>query len=473
LSRLIIVSNRVNPPADAGVASSGGLAMALAAALRDGRGVWFGWSGRTVETYTGQLTVQRVGEVTVALVDLEGQDLDEYYNGYANRTLWPLFHYRTDLAEYERTYHEGYRRVNERFARALAPLLAEDDLIWVQDYHLLPLARELRSLGVSNPIGFFLHIPWPSRRLFMTLPDGHELVRALFEYDLIGFQAADHCDAFTDYVSFETGGEIGPSGDLQAFDRSVRVGVFPVGIDAAEFVEAARQPPAVLQYERLQESKAGRTMLLGIDRLDYSKGLEERFQAYERFLAEHPERHGHLFYLQIATRSREEVDAYQDLRARLDAVSGRINGDYADLDWTPLRYVSRAYRRDELAGVYRAADVALVTPLRDGMNLVAKEFVAAQDAEDPGVLILSRFAGAADQLREALIVNPLSRDEVSDAIRRAIGMPLAERRRRWEAMMAEVAASDAIVWRDDFVAALAAARERGSRPAAPHPAPSA
>jgi trehalose 6-phosphate synthase len=455
LSRLIIVSNRVNPPSDVGVATTGGLVMALAAALRDGQGVWFGWSGDTVATYTGQLSVRRVGDVTVALLGLEAQDLDEYYNGYANRTLWPLFHYRTDLAEYERSFHEGYQRVNERFARALTPLLAPDDLIWVQDYHLIPLARELRRLGVGNRIGFFLHIPWPARRLFLTLPGGRELVRSLFDYDLVGFQARDHRDAFTDYVVHEGGGAVAGN-ELRAFGERLRTGVFPIGIDASEFVRAAQDGPARAQFERLQQSKGGRQMLLGVDRLDYSKGLEERFQAYERLLADNPQRHGQLFYLQVATPSRGDVDAYQDLRSRLDSISGRINGAHADLDWTPLRYVSRPYRRDQLAGVYRAAEVALVTPLRDGMNLVAKEYVAAQDPENPGVLILSEFAGAADQLIEALIVNPFSRDDVVDAILRAIEMPLTERRTRWEAMMGSVMADDVNAWRDSFVEALSA-----------------
>lgn len=455
MSRLIIVSNRVNPPADAGVATNGGLAMALAAALRGGRGVWFGWSGATVETYTGQLAVQRVGDVTVALVDLEPQDLDEYYNGYANRTLWPLFHYRTDLAEFERTFHEGYQRVNERFARALAPLLTPDDMIWVQDYHLIPLARELRRLGVRNRIGFFLHIPWPSRRLYQTLPGGRELVGALFDYDLVGFQTEDHRNAFADYVTHEAEG-VREGDELRAFGARMQTGVFPIGIDAEEFVEGARRPAAQAQFDRLQASKAGRQMLLGIDRLDYSKGLEERFQAYERFLVDNPDEHGKLFYLQIATPSRDGLHAYQDLRGRLESISGRINGAHADLDWTPLRYVSRPYRRDELAGVYRAAEVGVVTPLRDGMNLVAKEYVAAQDPADPGVLILSEFAGAAEQLADALIVNPFSRDEVADALLRAIRMPRDERRRRWESMMQSVRGHDVERWRDLFVEALSA-----------------
>ena len=456
MSRLIIVSNRVNPPSDAGVATTGGLAMALAAALRDGRGVWFGWSGETAESYTGQLSVRRVGDVTVALVDLEQQDLEEYYNGYANRTLWPLFHYRTDLAEYERNFHEGYQRVNERFARALAPLLTPNDLIWVQDYHLIPLARELRRLGAKNRIGFFLHIPWPARQLVTTLPRHRQLVEALFAYDLIGFQTEDWLDAFKDYVVNEIGGEVLSDARIKAFGKTVRAGAFPIGIDAEEFSGIAASDAAVESEARMRDSAAGRQMIVGVDRLDYSKGLEERLHGYEQFLRDHPELHEKVFLLQIAPPSRDEVDSYQDMRGHLDALTGRINGEFSTMDWVPVRYVNKAHRRDELAGVYRAAAVGLVTPLRDGMNLVAKEYVAAQDPEDPGVLILSEFAGAADQLLEALIVNPFSRDDVADAILRAIQMPLAERRTRWEAMMGTVMADDVNAWRDSFVEALSA-----------------
>jgi trehalose 6-phosphate synthase len=453
MGRLIVVSNRVNPPADAGVGTAGGLAMALAAALREDKGIWFGWSGQTVEKSAGQLSIQKIGGVTVALIDLEEQDRQEYYNGYANRTLWPLFHYRTDLANFERSFGEGYQRVNELFAATLAPLIEAGDLIWVQDYHLIPLARELRRRGVANRIGFFLHVPWPARMVFTTLPRHRELVESLFAYDLVGFQTEEYCEAFLDYVAHEAEGRIG-EGRIEAFGRSVRVGAFPIGIDAADFAASEHTEAARAYRGRLFASKYPRKMLLGVDRLDYSKGLEERFLAYERFLSMNPDQHEQVFLLQIATPSRDEVDAYQDLRNRLDTISGRINGEYASVDWVPLRYVNRSYRRDELFGVYRSADVGLVTPLRDGMNLVAKEYVAAQEPSDPGVLILSQFAGAAAQMTEALIVNPFSRDDVADAIRRALDMPLPERRARWEALMEHVTRDDVTQWREDFVAAL-------------------
>lgn len=454
MGRLIVVSNRVSSPADSGAGSVGGLAMALGAALREYSGVWFGWSGQTVDQYTGKLRVERQAGVTLATVDLEEQDRNEYYNGYANRTLWPLFHYRTDLTAYERSFDAGYQRVNARFAEALAPLIQPDDFIWVQDYHLALLGRELRALGLRNRLGFFLHIPWPGRRTFTTLPRHRELVTALLDYDLIGFQADDFRDAFADYIVQTAKGKVAPDGTVRALGRTSRIGAFPIGLDVEAFEAATRSEAATETAARLRASAAGRQVILGVDRLDYSKGLEERFLAYEQLLIDHPDLHEKLFLLQVATLSREEVEAYQDLRARLDTVSGRINGAFSTMDWVPLRYVNRAYRRDELAGMYRAAAIGLVTPLRDGMNLVAKEYVAAQDPEDPGVLVLSEFAGAAAQLRAALIVNPLSREDVAEAIRRGLSMPRAERCSRWRDLIAEVRRTPVEAWRDAFVAAL-------------------
>lgn len=456
MGRLIVVSNRVQPPGDAADGAVGGLAMALAAALREHSGVWFGWSGQTLPEYTGQLAVQRSGGITVATVDLEERDVEEYYNGYANRTLWPLFHYRVDLSVYERTFTEGYARVNARFADALAPLVGPDDIIWVHDYHLIPLARELRARGLRNRIGFFLHIPWPARRLLATLPEHVELVEAMFHYDLVGFQTEDSAGAFNDFVAAEVEGRVDADGMVHAFGRSTRVGAFPIGLDVEAFQTAAQGEVAKAEFERMQDSLNGRAMIVGVDRLDYSKGLEERFLAYEQVLLDHEELRERVFLLQIATPSREAVDAYQEIRARLDAVTGRINGAFATVDWVPIRYVNRGYRRDELAGVYRAARIGLVTPLRDGMNLVAKEYVAAQDPEDPGVLVLSQFAGASEQMGQALIVNPFDRAEVAEAIARGLSMERGERIDRWQALMDGLRRSDVIAWRDAFVAALKA-----------------
>ncbi len=461
MSRLIVVSNRVNAPEKPGEAPAGGLAVALAAALREYSGFWFGWSGETVPAFTGELQTRRVEDVTIVTVDLEDADFQEYYNGYANGTLWPLFHYRIDLTAYDRSFGEGYERVNRHFAETLAPLIEPDDLIWVHDYHLIPLGRELRRLGVANPIGFFLHIPWPAAQLIATLPRNRQLVEALFSYDLVGFQTEDWLWAFESYVLGDAGGEWAEDGRLRAFGKTLRAGAFPIGLDVEDFQALSRTAVANRAYERMAANTIFRSLVVGVDRLDYSKGLEERLLGFEQFLMDYPDLRREVLYLQIAPTSRAEVVAYQDLRERIDALCGRINGAYADMDSAPIRYVNRNYRRDELAGIYRAAKVGLVTPLRDGMNLVAKEYVAAQDPEDPGVLVLSRFAGAARQMSQAVIVNPFSREEMSEGLKQALSMPLKERIARWERLMDGVRNSDVQDWRDSFVRALSESREPG------------
>jgi trehalose 6-phosphate synthase len=453
MSRLIVISNRVSAVTEGEPWAQGGLSVALTAALREMGGIWFGWSGELTDEFTGQITFARTDGVTTATVDLEEQDVEEYYNGYANRTLWPLFHYRIDLAEFERDFADGYRRANERFADTVQPLIEPDDAVWVQDYHMIPLGAELRKRGIDNRMGFFLHTPWPPRRLLSTLPEAKELVGAMAAYDVVGFHTDEWLQSFRDFAVFEMNARI--EGDtLHIGRRSVRMIVCPIGIDASEFRTLSQSDTARETYERMIRSANGRSMIVGVDRLDYSKGLEERFLGYERFLVEHPEERNEVFLLQIAPPSRAAVDSYQRIRATLEKLAGHINGAHADLDWVPIRYVNQGYPRDVLAGVFRASRIGLVTPLRDGMNLVAKEYVAAQDPEDPGVLILSRFTGAANQMTEALLVNPHSAEEISDAIRQALQMPKAERIRRWTALMDGVQKEDVIWWRRKFTDAL-------------------
>lgn len=459
MSRLIVISNRVSAPkARSAGGAQGGLSVALAAALREYRGLWFGWSGNKTDEFTGHIDLQRHDGVTTATIDLEEQDIDEYYNGYANRTLWPLFHYRIDYAEYDRSFGSGYERVNERFAGTVAPLIEPDDLVWVHDYHLIPLGMQLRERGLANRIGFFLHIPWPPQRLIVSLPFHQRLVRSMLAYDLIGFQTEDWLDSFHHYVEREMGGTVDEDGTIRVGDRSVRTAAFPIGIDAKAFARAIKTPTSIQACDRLKRSAEGKHIIIGVDRLDYSKGLGERFLGYRRFLEEHDDCRGKVTFLQIAPPSRGEVHTYEHIREHLDELSGRINGEFAEVDWVPIRYVNQGYDREDLAGFYRAADIALVTPLRDGMNLVAKEYVAAQDPADPGVLILSRFAGSALQLKDALLINPYSKDEISDAIARALAMPKDERIRRWRAMMDKVEQEDVVWWRKSFVQALQAVR---------------
>jgi len=454
MSRLIVVSNRVSAPKDPAAGSAGGLAMALSAALRKYDGLWFGWSGETVEQFTGELNIEDRAGVTVATVDLEPQDVDEYYNGYANKTLWPLFHHRVDLTAYERSYGEGYERTNRRFAEVLQPLIQPDDIIWIHDYHMIPMARDLRRLGVKNRIGFFLHTPWPARQLLVTLPHHRRLVESMFYFDLIGFHTDEWLGLFERYVEVEVRGRVSSDHVLEAFGRRVQCGVFPIGIDVDGFLAARDSSLGGKTYDRMAASAAFRSMIVGVDRLDYSKGLEQRMLGFEQFLEDNPAQRGEVFLLKVTPISRDDVDTYQDIRGRLDALAGRINGAYADMDWQPIRYLNRTFRRDQLAGIYRAAKVGLVTPLRDGMNLVAKEYVAAQNPDDPGVLILSRFAGAAEQMGEALLVNPFSREELSEAIKTALTMPLEERIRKWKALMQVVRDTDVGIWRDSYVSAL-------------------
>lgn len=454
MSRLIVVSNRVQPPADEGAANQGGLAVALSSALRATNGIWFGWSGEETDHFTGHINLRRSHGVTTATIDLEEQDTEEYYNGYANRTLWPLFHERLDLARFQRGFEGGYQRVNQRFADTLRPLIEPDDVLWVHDYHLIPLARALRTKGVGNRLGFFLHIPWPTTRLLLSLPHHRELVESLFSYDVIGFQTLEWLESFRHYALHQLGAEVRADGTIRYKGRTVRTLECPIGIDAAAFRAMANEEPARRAYADMMRSADGRAMILGVDRLDYSKGLQERFLGYEHFLAENPDWREKVFLLQIAPPSRENVKSYQRIRAQLDALSGRINGEYASADWVPIRYVNKGYPRDTLAGMYRAARIGLVTPLRDGMNLVAKEYVAAQDPENPGVLVLSLFAGAAAQLREALLVNPHSAEDVADAIARGLAMPKDERIGRWRALMDRVETEDVAWWLHRFVAVL-------------------
>ena len=455
MSRLVVVSNRVALPNEN---RAGGLAVALQGALREHGGLWFGWSGKRVREANGLLHEQEAHGVTYATVDLTHAEHADYYSGFANRTLWPLLHFRLDLVDYSRETYAGYRAVNAMFAERLASLLRPEDVVWVHDYHLIPLAQMLRERGVANRIGFFLHVPVPSSDLLAALPSHRELFDAFAAYDLVGFQTERDLGRFQSYVPMFGGGRVVDRGTIETADgRRFRVGAFPISIDTATIERQAADAVGRAPVQRLRDSLTGRRLAIGVDRLDYSKGLPERFRAFERHLDRHPELRGETTFLQIAPESRGEVAEYRALRAELEGLAGHINGRHAAPEWTPVRYVNRNFPHEVLAGFYRAADLALVTPLRDGMNLVAKEFVAAQDGDDPGVLVLSRFAGAAIELPEAVLVNPYDVDGVADAIAQALSMPKSERRERWHAMIQRLRRADITAWRRRFLAELRAA----------------
>ncbi len=454
MSRLIVVTNRVAVPKPTNQPAAGGLAVALHAALKRYDGLWFGWSGEVSEASSSHVRIVERGGATFATIDLPREDYEAYYNGYANRSLWPLCHYRTDLVVYDRRFQQGYFRVNALFAHGLAPLIEPDDLVWVHDYHLICCAEELRRMGYGQRMGFFLHIPFPTPQILVTLPNHQALVRALFAYDLIGLQTVSDLHALQEYVTYEAGGSVGADGRLTAFGRTVEARAFPIGIDTANFVRMSTSATARHHYTRMRESLGGRRLVIGVDRLDYSKGLPARMLAFEALLESYPENRSAVSLLQIAPPTRTDVPEYVEIREELEATSGRINGRFSEFDWTPLHYLNKAVSRAALAGLYRLSSIGLVTPYRDGMNLVAKEYVAAQDPEDPGCLVLSRFAGAAAQMDGALIVNPYDIQEMAEAMQRALQMPVAERRSRWERMMESVSRQDVGWWRDRFVDAL-------------------
>jgi trehalose 6-phosphate synthase len=451
-SRLVVVSNRVGPATDA--ARAGGLAVALVEAMRRRGGLWFGWSGEVSESTLSQAVLKHHGRLSLATVHLSREDYDEYYRGFANTSLWPLFHYRLDLTEFDRGHYKGYLRVNRRFARVLQRLLQPDDLLWVHDYHLLAFAEELRRMGCRQRMGFFLHIPFPPPEVVATLPVHDMLMRALFAYDVVGLQTETDRRCFVRYVVDEAGGIDNGDGTVTAYGRTVRAEAFPISIDTDGFAAMVRAKDAQSHLQRMRRQIEDRVQIVGVDRLDYTKGLPERFRAFRQLLESYPENRGGVSFLQIAPKSRADVSQYQDIREELEGLAGSINGEFARYDWTPIRYLNQGFSRRALAGIYRASRVGLVTPLRDGMNLVAKEYVAAQSPRNPGVLVLSRFAGAATQLTEALIVNPYDQQGVADALQRAINMPEAERRERWRALMRRLRVEDVGAWAKSFLERL-------------------
>ncbi|MEP6632965.1 MAG: trehalose-6-phosphate synthase [Luteimonas sp.] len=454
MSRLVVVSNRVVLPNEQPV---GGLSIALVSALQAHGGLWFGSSGAKPKADPGTVHVSAHEGIEYRTLDLSVEDIELYYNGFSNRTLWPLLHFRPDLLGYSRQSRDAYERVNALFAAKLAPLLRDTDTVWIHDYHLIPLGGLLRALGIGCRVGFFLHVPMPSADTLAALPEHDALFSTLASYDLVGFQTVRDVERYQDYLRlFGQGSEVAPGRIRSSAGREFRIAAFPVGIDTKLVAQQAQRAADKPGVRRLRASLAEHALAIGVDRLDYSKGLPERFRSFAHYLECYPAQRGNLSFLQISPLSRTDIADYQVLRAELEGLAGRINGAYADPEWTPIRYVNSTFAHDVLTGFYRIADIGLVTTLRDGMNLVAKEYVASQDPACPGVLILSRFAGAASELRDALLVNPYDADEVADAVARALAMPLAEKLDRWRGMMAVMRENDATSWRTSYVQALLA-----------------
>jgi trehalose 6-phosphate synthase len=457
--RVVAVSNRVASPSEEDKAA-GGLAVGVLGALKANGGIWFGWNGKLTPGDTHAPEIEEHGNIRFIGVDLNDADYEGYYNGFSNKVLWPLFHYLLSFIEYKRADFHAYLRVNAIFARKLIPLLEPDDVIWVHDYHLIPLASELRKAGIQQPIGFFLHVPFPDFDVLQVLPDRNYILRALCAYDVVGFHTRRDLLSFRAAVSEpEIGAEVMDDGRIRVGGGWMQAGVFPIGIDVDTLIGFAEEAQNDSEVIRTKHSLAGRRFLIGVDRLDYSKGLEQRFRSYARLLEKYPETRGTVSYTQIAPPTRVGVRTYDDIRTSLEQTSGEINGRYATLDWVPLKYINRSTNRKVLMGLFRLAKVGLVTPIRDGMNLVAKEFVAAQDPESPGMLVLSTLAGASHELKDAVLVNPYDIDDVADGINRALNMSLDERRHRHSEMMTVLRKNDIVAWRDRFIDALCSPKQ--------------
>lgn len=456
MSRLVIVSNRITLPTEK-MPKSGGLAIVLAEALKR-RALWLGWSGEVAEGTSSSPRIAAAGSMTYATLDLSPEEHALYYTGFANSCMYPLLLHRADLMHFRREEYDGYIKVCERFATALLPLLDASDVIWVHDNHLLSIIRKLRSAGARQRMGFFLHIPFPPAAIFAALPCAREILADWTSYDVIGFQTSTDRDNFFAACAEILHKQQTPAGEIMTGTHTCKAIVAPVGIDVAAFARAAEKSVRSKDVSRMKESLVGRHLMIGAERLDYSKGLPTRIEAFGRFLDKYPNQHQKISYLQIAPESRLTVRDYRVLKREIDQRVGEINGRYSAYDWVPIRYMTKSLSRKQLAGFFRSARVGLVTPLRDGFNLVCEEYVAAQDPADPGVLILSRFAGAAELLDSALIVNPYDTEAMADAINEALTWPLDVRKARWQKLMQVINAHTAADWCNTFLAHLGTKR---------------
>ena len=451
---LVVVSNRV-ARGNANEPMTGGLAAALLPVVENSGAIWVGSSGRVRDGMQKEpfAEIEALGSGALATLDLPAAHYGGYYEGFANSALWPALHSRSDLIRVTQGDYLSYREVNAFMARALLRFNKPDTAFWVQDYHFLALGAELRDLGVTEPIGFFLHTPWPGYAVIEGVPNHRELVGAMLAYDLIGFQTEADCNNFMEYaraiLALPVHGDI-----VSSHHGQTRVAVFPIGIDADKFAAYAAKAITHPDVSRLRRSLNGEKLAIGVDRLDYSKGLVNRISAFDQMWTEHPQLTRAVSLLQIATPSRGSIEAYGKLQADVARLVTDVNGRHGEVDWTPIRYLNKGFGQAVLAGLYRTAQVGVVTPLQDGMNLVAKEYVAAQNPENPGVLVLSKYAGAANELDAALLVNPHDIDGMAHAIATALSMPLTERRMRWETMMTRLRGHTIQQWSADFIDAL-------------------
>ena len=465
--RLIVVSNRLpyvlenyNREMWSLKPGSGGLVTALLPVLRDRGGVWIGWSG-TTEQIPGLVDIfhgaSREAGYSLEPISLSREEMDGYYHGYSNETLWPLFHDLQSRCRFDPEYWRAYIKVNRKFSQALAAVCHPDDFVWVHDYQLMDVAHHIRESSGSANLAFFLHIPFPPPDIFMKLPERHAVLDSLLAYDLVGFQTQRDRRNFVQCVrTLKKNTRVQAASHLHVVkleDREMRVGSFPIGIDARSFAAKAASAEVEEQLAAIRTRYADRQIVLGLDRLDYTKGIPERLRAFANLLERFPEVRGRINLFQVVVPSREGIRKYEELKLDIDRLVGQINGRFGKVGWVPVHYFFRSLTEAELLAFYRAASIALITPLKDGMNLVAKEFCAC-DLEEDSVLILSQFAGAAAQLgQDALVVNPYDVEQTADAIYNAFRMTAGERRYRMRRLRRNVGTQDVFWWVDSFMRA--------------------
>jgi trehalose 6-phosphate synthase/phosphatase len=448
-TRFLVVSNRLPFTVRAlpggrwkAEPGSGGLVTALLPVLRSRGGIWFGWPGAAIPTAKVRSAISGVDVgCDVAAIALSEEEIRDFYHGFSNEVVWPLFHDMPSLCNFDPGYWRAYRSVNRKYARAVAARARPSDFVWIHDYHLMLVGRELRSAKVRSRLGFFLHIPFPSPDVFMKLPWRRQVLEALLAYDLVGFQTRHDLDNFNACLE-----------KLGISRGTTRAGAFPISIDYNAFLRAAAKPEVADKARELHTLLPKRRLVLGIDRLDYTKGISLRLRAFQVLLERYPDMRGKVSLMQVVVPSRETVPEYARMKTEIEQLVGRINGAFARPGgWVPVWYEYRSLSTLELMAYYRAADIALITPLKDGMNLVAKEYCACSIEEDC-VLILSEFAGAAEQLRKgAILVNPHDVEAVADAIRAAHAMPEEERTARMRAMRRSIRREDVFDWVESFL----------------------
>ncbi len=467
--RLVVVSNRL-PKLKTGeqwkqgkVPSSGGLVSALLPVMEmSSKGVWMGWSGKSeAEKRSGTLHEYDMPVVKLVSMDLSEKEVNTYYNGFCNRTLWPMFHGFQGRVHVNAEEQEAYFRTNEKFGKVLIDLLQPDDVVWVHDYHMVPLGRYLRRNGFTGPLGFFIHIPFPPLEMIEILPDPLGFMDAWLYYDQVGFHNDRYMENYFEVMDRLMLG-VREDDTLFAGNRRQKVLACPIGIDLSIYDPQRESRSRAARRKGFRPELPGCKLVLGVDRLDYTKGVPERMNAFAYFLKHYPEWLRRVSMLQICSPSRTKVQEYKEQKELMDSTVGKINSEYAEHDWVPIRYLYRTYGQADLARFYRDADVALISPLRDGMNLIAMEYVAAQRPEAPGVPVLSRFTGIAEYLSEAVLINPYLPDSVAAGLDWALSMSLNEKKERYHAMMKFIRKNTASIWADNFINSLTKVHEENA-----------